>query len=71
MNPPENYYNPTIDRKVDKEIVICQHCKGTGILPIYNDSPYYEGPRTQQCPVCAGLGRRQRIVITEYELVKI
>ena len=71
MNLMDNFYKPTMDRKVYKEIVLCQHCNGSGIMPIYNDNPMYEGPRTQQCPVCGGLGRRWRIVTIEYELLKI
>ncbi len=68
MELPENYLTPVIGKTTERRVVLCDYCKGTAEVPVYNFNPAYEGPYTQQCPVCKGAGRRWMITTIDYDI---
>ena len=52
--------------KHEKKIVLCETCRGTGLIRIHTDDPRFEGPYINDCFACNGRGRVLRSVITEH-----
>jgi DnaJ-class molecular chaperone len=53
--------------KVEKKVVLCTECDGTGVVYEYDD--YYGGiiSGNMECPYCKGKGRLLRIRNINYE----
>lgn len=52
-----------------EEIVLCQDCKGEGIIPYYTEDPGYEGPWKVPCEECGGTGRLRRRTTVVFERI--